>query len=128
MYRIEFYEDKNGVSEVFDLLIDLEEKSKTSKDARIQHNQILAHIDKLRQNGTYNPSSVTKKIKGYDDLWELRPGNNRIFYFYYKDNTFVLLHCFKKKSQLTPRKEIKIALSRKNDYIARKERMDNENI
>ena len=63
MYRIEFYEDKNGVSEVFDLLIDLEEKSKTSKDARIQHNQILAHIDKLRQNGTYNPSSVTKKSK-----------------------------------------------------------------
>lgn len=43
------------------------------------------------------------------------------FYFYYKDNTFVLLHHYRKKSQKTPRREIEKAKAERDDYILRKE-------
>lgn len=37
MYTVEFYEDANGVSELWNFLEELRVKSATSKDARIQH-------------------------------------------------------------------------------------------
>ena len=40
MYKIEFYENQHGESEVWDFLEALRVKSKSSKDARIQYNQI----------------------------------------------------------------------------------------
>lgn len=54
-------------------------------------------IQLLEDNGTILPENVAKHIE--ENIWELRPGNNRIFYFYYADNTFILLHSFRKKTQ-----------------------------
>ena len=62
---------------------------------------------------------ITKHID--EDIWELRPGNNRIFYFFCEDNNFVLLHSFRKKSQKTPHREIEKAKTERNDYLTRKE-------
>lgn len=56
-----------------------------------------------------------------DGIWELRPGNNRVFYFFFENDTFVLLHHFRKKSQKTPKREIEKAKNERADYIARKE-------
>ena len=84
MYNVEFYEDANGVSELWDFLEDLRLKSATSKDARIQHKQISLYIQLLEDNGTRLPDNITKHLG--DDIWELRPGNNRVFYFYHKDD------------------------------------------
>lgn len=44
MYTIEFYEKASGESELWDFLELLRMKSKTSKDARIQYNQISLYI------------------------------------------------------------------------------------
>jgi phage-related protein len=55
-----------------------------------------------------------------DDIWELRPGNNRVLYFYHKDDTYVLLHQFRKKTQKTPRREIEKAKAERDDWISRK--------
>ncbi|MDZ5724784.1 type II toxin-antitoxin system RelE/ParE family toxin [Acetobacterium sp. K1/6] len=45
------------------------------------------------------PGLVTQPVKHIDgDIWELRPLADRIFFFYWKDNTFVLLHYFHKKT------------------------------
>ena len=57
----------------------------------------------------------------FDDIWELRPGNNRVLYFYFKNDTFVLLHQFRKKTQKTPKREIERAKAERDDYLARKE-------
>ena len=57
-----------------------------------------------------------------EDIWELRPGNNRVLYFYHRDDTYVLLHQFRKKTQKTPRREIEKAKSERDDWIARKGR------
>ncbi len=62
-----------------------------------------------------------EKINGESEVWELRPGNNRIFYFYFKDDIFVLLHHYRKKSQKTPSREIEKAKAERDDYISRKE-------
>lgn len=89
MYTIEFYENAHGKSELWDFLELLRTKAKTSKDARIQYNQIVLYIQLLQDNGTRLPKDVTKHIE--DGIWELRPGNNRIFYFFFENNTFVQL-------------------------------------
>lgn len=119
MYTIEFYENSHGGADVWDFLEELRLKSATSKDARIQYNQMLFYIDLLSKNGTRMPEKITKNID--EDIWELRLGNNRVFYFYHRDNTFVLLHHFRKKSMKTPPREIERAKRERDDYIKRKD-------
>ncbi len=119
MYTIEFYEKNNGESELWDFIEALRIKSQTSKDARIQFKQISLYIQLLQDNGTRLPDNITKHLG--DDIWELRPGTNRVFYFYFKNDTFVLLHHFRKKSQKTPRREIEQAKAERDDYLCRKE-------
>ena len=80
MYEIEFYYDKNGESDIVDMLDNLKEKALTSK-------------------------------------------TDRIFFFYWKNNRFVLLHHYVKKSQKTPQKELKKAKHNLKDFL---ERNDNK--
>ena len=117
-YNIIFYEKQNGESEIWNFLEELRIKSATNKDARIQYNQALLCIELLKNNGTRLPSNISKHID--KDIWELRPGKNRIFYFYCDNNSFVLLHSFRKRSNKTPRREIIKAKSNRNDYLSRK--------
>ncbi len=119
MYNVEFYEDDKGNSDIREFLDSLLEASENNKDARIQYKQIARYIELLQKNGTNLPKEITKHIEG--DIWELRPGNNRVFYFYFTDNTYVLLHHFRKKSQKTPRREIDKAISEMNNHIKQKE-------
>ena len=107
MYNIEFYEDSNGRSELWEFLESLRVKAATNKDARIQYKQISLYIQLLEDNGTRLNENITKHLD--DDIWELRPGNNRVLYFYFKNDTFVLLHQFRKKTQKTPKREIERA-------------------
>ena len=104
MYSIEFYEKENGESDVWDFLEELREKAVTNKDARIQYRQITLYIELLQNNGTRQPDNITKHIE--ENIWELRPGNNRVFYFYYENDTFVLLHHFRKKRRRRRREKL----------------------
>ena len=127
VYEIEFYEKTNGKSEVWDFLEELRVKASKSKDARIQYKQILFYIELLSQNGLTLSDNIVKNLG--DDLWELRLGNNRIFFFYYdREGRFVLLHYFRKKSQKTPKREIERARAEINDYLAREGEKRHENM
>lgn len=117
MFEVVFYENEKGVSELYDELIDLTKRSSNNKDARIQLKQITLYIELLKKNGLRLPNNITKHLQG--DIWELRPGNNRILYFYYIGNKFVLLHMFRKDSQKTPTRQIEKAINEMNDYIDR---------
>ena len=119
MYEIEFYETEDGKCPIWDFLEALRLKAPTNKDARIQHKQASLYIELLQQNGTHMNAEITKHLD--DGIWELRPGNNRVFYFLYQNNTYVLLHQFRKKSQKTPKREIEKAKTERNDYLRRKE-------
>ena len=126
MYNIEFYEDSNGKSELWEFLESLRIKAATNKDARIQYKQISWYIQLLEDNGTRLNENITKHID--DDIWELRPGNNRVLYFYFKNDTFVLLHQFRKKHKRLP--NAKLIRQRLNVMITLPERrlIDYENL
>jgi phage-related protein len=70
------------------------------------------------------PQKYFKKLKGTDEIWEVRAqqGNNtfRILGFFDGRDLVVLNHAFTKKSQKTPKKEIALAEKRKLDYLSRK--------
>ncbi|MBQ7220257.1 MAG: type II toxin-antitoxin system RelE/ParE family toxin [Synergistaceae bacterium] len=117
MYRIDFYKDKNGVSEVQDFIDELRRKRSTNKDARIQYEQVIHYIELLMDNGTNQSTKITKQIDG--DIWELRPGHNRVLYFCYLDDMFVMLHHFRKKTDKTPKREIVRAKAERDDYVRR---------
>ena len=117
MYTVEFYEDVNGNSTVRNYIEQLVKNSPTDKTARINKNKIFAYIKALQEYGTRIGKPIVKHIEG--NLWELRPLSNRIFFFYWKDNKFVLVHHFIKKSQKTPRKEIETAMRNVKDWIER---------
>ena len=119
MFNVEFYETQDGKSQIWEFLEELRIKAATSKDARIQHKQASLYIELLQQNGTRLNENITKHLE--DGIWELRPGNNRVFYFFFQDNTFVLLHQFRKKTQKTPKREIEKAKRERDDYLFRKE-------
>ena len=80
--------------------------------------QVAQYIQFLEDYGTRLGEKVTKHLD--DGIWELRPGNNRVMFFYFKDDTFVLLHHFRKKTQKTPKREIEKAKSERDDWISRK--------
>lgn len=126
MYNVEFYEDANGESELWNFLENLRIKAATNKDARIQHKQISLYIQLLADNGTRLNENFTKHL--IDDIWELRPGNNRVLYFFFQNDTFVLLHQFRKKTQKTPKREIERAKAERDDYLSRKEYREHENL
>lgn len=119
MYTVDFYENAKGESDVWDFLEELRIKAETNKDARIQYKQISFYIQLLQDNGTRLPDNITKHID--DGIWELRPGSNRVLYFFFKNNTFVLLHHFRKKTQKTPRPEIEKAKTERADFLSREE-------
>ena len=117
MYNIVFYEDKNGYSELNDELMSLAKKADSNKDARIQFKQITLYIELLKNQGTKMSPNITKHLDG--EIWELRPWFNRVLYFYFENNTFVLLHMLRKKTQKTPKSEIEKAHKECNDYKIR---------
>ena len=117
MFEIIFYEDENENSEILDYLDDLQARSETDKNARINREKILTYLEALRQYGTRIGKPVVKHIDG--KIWELRPLSNRIFFFYWEDNNFVLLHHFVKKSQKTPEKELNKARKKLKSFLER---------
>ena len=111
------YRDKRGNDEFENWIRKLSIKSETSKHDRIQLKKIFEYLEILMINGSRAGEKYMKHIEG--DIWELRPLENRIMYAYWKDDTFVLLHHFKKKTQKTPKSEIQIAKNNLKDFLER---------
>ena len=119
MFEVHFFEDKLGRQPIREVLICLRDKAKNSKDARVQYNKILAYIRSLEEYGTRIGEPTLKHIDG--DIWELRPLSHRILFFYWRDNNFILLHQFIKKTNKTPPKEIEQAKRNMQEHIERNE-------
>ena len=117
MYDVIIYSDSKGNQPIAELITALHKKSKTDKNARINFNKIIAYINLLSKHGTRIGEPVTKYLDG--DIWELRPLDNRILYAYYKDNQFILLHHFIKKTNKTPPRELEQAKRNLADFIER---------
>ncbi|MBW1864637.1 MAG: type II toxin-antitoxin system RelE/ParE family toxin [Deltaproteobacteria bacterium] len=115
MRKIKFYRFDTGrcpVEEFFNSL--------TNK----QFEKIAFVLDLIEQIDIV-PRTYFKKLKGTDDIWEVRvqQGNNifRILGFFDGKDLVVLNHAFTKKSQKIPKKEIAVAEKRKLNYFKQKD-------
>ena len=114
MRKIKFYKLETGkcpVEEFFDSL------------SNKQFEKISFVLDLIEQIDIV-PSKYFKKLKGTDDIWEVRiqQGNNifRVLGFFDGKDLVVLNHAFTKKSQKIPQKEIAVAEKRKRNYFNKK--------
>jgi len=79
--------------------------------------KILSYIELLETDGPYLKPPYIKKLQ--DKLYEVRISGKvavRIFYTV-KSSEYYLLHAFKKKTQKTPTREIKVALDRIKEIV-----------
>ncbi len=107
-WKVKFFKTPRGNAPV-DEFAKVQDKATYAK--------IISAIDYLEYGGPFLKPPYIKKIK--DKLYELRVSGKveiRIFYTQYK-NEYYLLHAFKKKTQKTPAKEIKIALDRIKELV-----------
>ena len=104
-FDIAFYVNADGDTPVTDFLDSLSVK---------EGDKCAQYILLLMEYGQRLPAQYSKHIEG--KLYELRPEfggvEMRIFYFTFVGDLIVLLHGFKKKTQKTPERELKIARSR----------------
>ncbi|MED4018558.1 type II toxin-antitoxin system RelE/ParE family toxin [Sutcliffiella cohnii] len=114
-YEVIFYEDDRGYSPVKSFLDDLETKAIRNKQAKQLFAKVVFYIEILEKSGTRSGLPYTKYIG--DGIWELRPKDQRILFFGWKDNQIVLLHSFRKQTQKTPPQEIKKAKIEMEDWL-----------
>lgn len=114
--QVEFYKKANGDVPVLNYLLSLDAKMRA---------KAFGQIELLEKHGFQLREPYVKPIKGarYKGILELRvkfaSDISRIFYFEYKEKTFVLLHGFTKKTKKTPQRELERALRHKEDYERR---------
>ena len=125
MYEVIFYQEKNGNEPIKDYIYQLSQQP-NSKDARIKLKKIIEYIGQLKTYGLAAGKPAIDHITG-TDLYELRPTSDRIFFAYWQDDTFVLLHHFVKKTQKTPPREITQAQRNLRDFLERAEQDEQEN-
>ena len=118
MYKVITYKDRQGRDEIAAYIGELNDRMETSKDARIRYKKIIEYIGQLQRYGVTAGKPAVERIRN-TELWELRPARDRIFFAYWKDNVFVLLHHFVKKTQKTPPQEIKQAERNLKDFLER---------
>ena len=107
-WKVKFYQTSRGDYPVQDF-IDKQDKNTQSR--------IALSIGLLANQGPFLKPPYIKKLR--NNLYELRISGKiaiRIFYTI-QNNEYYLLHAFKKKSQKTPSKELKIVLDRLKGII-----------
>ncbi|MFH0937649.1 MAG: type II toxin-antitoxin system RelE/ParE family toxin [Candidatus Daviesbacteria bacterium] len=105
-WKVKFFQTSRG---------DFPVKDFVEKQDEVTYAKALQMIRLLSSNGPYLKPPYAKKLQ--DKLYELRIFSIviiRIFYAIH-NNEYYLLHAFKKKSQKTPPREIKIAIARLKD-------------
>ena len=114
-FDIHFFKTSNGREPVQEYITQLMNSKNPTEKALA--NEILTYLTLLTDKGTSLGMPYAKHLR--NALWELRPKNNRIIYCCINRNDIYLLHCFKKQSQKTPLKEIKLALQRYKELTSK---------
>lgn len=115
MYDIEFYEDKNGESEVYEYIRRL--RKNNTKENKQKLKKIYMYVELLAEHGLFLKEPYIKKLD--KEIWELRPIRDRILFASWYNNKFILLSVFLKQTQKTPQREIEKAKRFLEDYKKR---------
>ena len=111
-FTVIFYEDITGDKPVENFLVSLDIKTRA---------KLIGILQILQEKGNQLREPYSKHLE--DGIFEIRGkvGSDitRVLYFFYLDGKIILTNGFIKKTQKTPRKEIKLAKLRRQDYIER---------
>lgn len=114
MRTISFYRTSSGKCPV-------EEHLDTLNDTQVAK---ITWVLKLIRETEQISTRYLKKMVNTDDIWEVRVsvGKNifRLLGFIKDQELIILTNSFQKKTQKTPRKEIKLAEKRKKDFLSRR--------
>ena len=78
-----------------------------------EQDKIYAYIDELRRQG----HNLRRPMADYlgSGIYELRPKANRVLYFFFLENSVVLVHAIRKKTDKVPEQDLKLAIKRKGE-------------
>lgn len=99
---IYYFVDKNGDRPVKEFIDSLTIKEQA---------KVYAYINELKRQG----NNLRRPMADYlrDGIYELRPKNNRIFYFFYLRENAILVHAIKKKTEKIPESDLRLCIKRK---------------
>lgn len=106
--------EKNGKKPISDFLLELEKRDDNS------YKTLLRKLKLIADRGIPYNEEIFKIIKGYDNLYEIKSKQIRIFCFFYGEKIIITTNYFKKQSNKTPQHEIKKAESIKQEYLNNK--------
>lgn len=107
-WKVKFFQNSRG---------DFPVKNFIQEQDEVTYAKILLSVKLLKENGPFLKPPYIKKLQ--NKLYELRISGKiatRIFYTLH-NNEYYLLHAFKKGSQKTPLKELRLAIDRMNEII-----------
>ena len=101
--------DENGDNPVRDFMNGLPHKEQA---------KIAAYVSELKMQG----HNLRRPLADYlgDGIYELRPRDNRVFYFFFLKDNIVLVHAVRKKTNKIPKKDLALCLRRKAEVISLK--------
>jgi phage-related protein len=106
MWSIVFYTDHRGKCPPLEFI----EGLPMMEQAKIRNTLRL-----LKEFGTNLDMPHARSVQG--KLWELRPGDIRLFYFAFNNQQFVILHGYRKQGTKAPDREIAMALKRMEELL-----------
>lgn len=111
-FEVEFYTKDNGEKPAKDFILGLDVKMRA---------KILGIINVLEENGNQLREPYSKHLD--DGIFEIRGkvGTDiaRVLYFFYYGKNIIITNGFIKKTQETPKREIKLAKAYRKDYLER---------
>ena len=75
--------------------------------------KVFAYIAELKERGRQLRRPAADYLR--DGIYELRPRDNRVFYFFFMKNNVVLLHAIKKKTDKITGGDLALCLKRKQN-------------
>ena len=108
-FEVEFYTKDNGEKPAKDFILGLDEKMRA---------KVLGIIHVLEEKGNQLREPYSKHLE--DGIFEIRgkvgTDITRVLYFFYYGKKIIMTNGFIKKTQETPKQEIRLAKSYRKDY------------
>ncbi|HDZ76483.1 MAG TPA: type II toxin-antitoxin system RelE/ParE family toxin [Candidatus Omnitrophica bacterium] len=99
---IYYFVDERGNKPVEEFIRSLPKKERA---------KVFAYIVELKSQGNNLRRPVADYLKS--GIYELRPKDDRIFYFFYLKNNAVLIHAIKKNIKEIPKNDLMLCIKRK---------------
>ena len=109
MKGIYFFVDEKGNNPVREFVESLPDKEQA---------KVAAYVSELKIQG----HNLRRPLADYlgDGIYELRPKNNRVFYFFFLKDNVILVHAIRKKTNKIPKEDLVLCLRRKAEVVSLK--------